>query len=69
MPGGLTGVDVAEQMRAVHPQLPVVYVTGYSASVLDPSQLDGSTPTSLLNKPFSESDLLEIVNTAIGVPA
>jgi two-component system cell cycle sensor histidine kinase/response regulator CckA len=67
MPGGVSGVDVADGLRAVCPRLPVVYMTGYSDAILDPERLDGAT--TLINKPFAESELLDMVATAIGVPA
>ena len=30
MPGGLTGLDLAERLRAVRPNLPIVVLSGYS---------------------------------------
>jgi CheY-like chemotaxis protein len=69
MPGGVTGVDVADGFRARAADLPVVYVTGYSDDILDPERLDGSTRTALLSKPFTESDLLEVVGATLGTPA
>jgi CheY-like chemotaxis protein len=30
LPGHLTGWDVAEHCRAMHPDIPVIYATGYS---------------------------------------
>ena len=67
MPGGVSGVEVADGLRAASPYLPVVYMTGYSDTILDPERLDGST--ALLNKPFAESELLDLMGSAIGVPA
>ena len=67
MPGGLSGVDVADELRAADPRLPVVYMTGYSDTILDPARLEKCT--TLLNKPFAESELLDVVSSAIGVPA
>ena len=66
MPGGLTGVDVADGFRTSAASLPVVYVTGYSDDILDPARIDGSTPTSVLTKPFTEADLLQVVGAALG---
>ena len=68
MPRGVTGVDVADGFRARHLGLPVVYVTGYSDEILDPEHLDG-TRTRLLQKPFSESALLDAVDAALGARA
>jgi signal transduction histidine kinase len=66
MPGGLSGVDVADGFRVRSPDLPVVFMTGYSDDILDRAQLDGSTPTAVLSKPFSEADLLEVLDAVIG---
>jgi signal transduction histidine kinase/CheY-like chemotaxis protein len=66
MPGSLTGVEVADGFRARTSDLPVVFVTGYSDDILDPSRLEGPTPTMLLTKPFTEADLLEAVGVAMG---
>ena len=35
MPGGVSGVDLARRMKAIHPGLPVVLATGYSGETLD----------------------------------
>jgi signal transduction histidine kinase/CheY-like chemotaxis protein len=67
MPGGLTGVDVADSFRARMPRLPVVFMTGYSDTILDPARLEATTPTVLLPKPFTEVQLLEVVGSAMGV--
>jgi two-component system cell cycle sensor histidine kinase/response regulator CckA len=64
MPKGVTGVDVAEGFRSRDTDLPVVFVTGYSDDILEPGSLDGGR-TSLLQKPFSEADLLEAVDHAL----
>ena len=34
LPGGLTGWDIAEKARAIRPDLPVIYTTGYSSDEL-----------------------------------
>ncbi len=41
-------------------------MTGYSDDILDRAQLDGSTPTAVLSKPFSEADFLEVLDAVIG---
>jgi signal transduction histidine kinase len=66
MPGGVTGVGVADGFRRRHPDLPVVFVTGYSDDILDPERLDGIRTTSL-TKPFSEAELLDVLARATGV--
>jgi hypothetical protein len=61
---GMLGNEVARRVRAVRPALPVLYMSGYAQPVLDThgtfaSQID------LLEKPFSEADLLTRVRRAL----
>lgn len=66
MSGALTGVDLAEGLRSRRPELSVVFMTGYSDDILDPERLAGQGPTVLLSKPFSEPELLRVVDSAVG---
>jgi PAS domain S-box-containing protein len=60
----VSGRDVAERIRAKRPELPVVFMSGYSQGVLNPNQeLDPGV--TLLQKPFDEPTLLACVHTAI----
>lgn len=47
LPGQLDGWDLAERARALHPALPVIYVTGYSDE--QPRQVSASV---LVMKPY-----------------
>jgi PAS domain S-box-containing protein len=64
MPGGVSGKDLADRLRQVEPDLPVIFMSGYSAEtifergVLSPSTL-------LVKKPFSAGALLEAVTDAV----
>jgi hypothetical protein len=69
MPGGLTGADVATSFRAEVGDLPVVFVTGYSEDILDLAAFDGPGSTTVLAKPFSEAELLGMIDAALGVQA
>ncbi|WP_188312140.1 hybrid sensor histidine kinase/response regulator [Salinarimonas soli] len=62
MPGGVTGLDLAREVRARHPGLPILLVTGYSA-VADEAVAEGFT---LLRKPY---DLQELAGALDGVLA
>lgn len=67
MPGGLTGVDVAEQLRARRPDLPVVLMTGHSGEAADGPTLAAWRP--ILRKPYATRTLLEAVRAALdGAP-
>jgi CheY-like chemotaxis protein len=56
---GMNGADVARAMRATHPDIPIVFVTGFAES----DQLDAvlERDTGILRKPFAIEDLARIV--------
>jgi two-component system NtrC family sensor kinase len=53
MPGGVTGLDLAREVRARYPRLPILLVTGYSA-VADEAVADGFA---LIRKPYDLPEL------------
>ena len=59
MPGGISGLDLAREIRRRHPHLPIVLATGYveSASAMKDGEF------SLLTKPYS----LEALARALGI--
>lgn len=59
MPGGVTGVQLAREIRRWQPKLPVVLTTGYAEAAA--GLKDGEFP--LLLKPFT----LEALASALGV--
>jgi len=62
MPGGLTGYDVAREARARHPDLKVIYMSGYA----DPAAREGTAEdTPFLPKPFRPDDLARAVGRMI----
>lgn len=56
MPGATNGWDLAEHCRARHPDLPVVYISGYSDVV--PRPVAGGV---LVDKPFALSSVTQLV--------
>jgi CheY-like chemotaxis protein len=66
MPEGVTGRDLAEQLRASRSTLKVILISGYSADVLgkDTDYLH-RTKTGFLQKPFSARALLESVRRCL----
>jgi CheY-like chemotaxis protein len=60
MPGGLTGKDLANRLRADRPGLKVIFCSGYDAHILDASTLQAAG-TRFLTKPFDVSRLTEVV--------
>ncbi len=57
---GITGVVLAERVRRGHPDLPVVYVSGYANPHLASEQLERPN-TTFLQKPFQPQSLLDAV--------
>ena len=51
--GTLNGWDVAEAFRAKHPELPIIYTSGYAVS--PPREVGGSL---YFNKPYDPQDIL-----------
>ena len=62
--GSLTGWDVARRARELHPEMPVVYMTGEAAQEW-PSQ--GVPQSLLLNKPFAPAQMVTAVSTLLNV--
>lgn len=57
LPGGLTGWDIAERARALRPDLPVIYTTGYSSD--GPRLVAGAE---FLRKPYRSAMVLEAID-------
>jgi len=60
---GMQGPDLARQLRARRPSLPVIFMTGYAD--IEAAALSGP----LLRKPFSVPDLEEALRAAAGISA
>jgi two-component system cell cycle sensor histidine kinase/response regulator CckA len=65
MPGGMTGRELADRLRAPDHELPIVFMSGYAADALARRGGDDNGPTDLLQKPFSEEGLLSAIDTAL----
>jgi len=57
---GMKGPDLADQVRALHPAVPVLYTSGYAADSKVNSRVGGPR-TAFLQKPFRQADLLRAV--------
>ena len=60
LPGGMTGVDVAEQAVRLQPGIKVLYTTGYADTTLTPAQ-KLKPDASLIEKPCEKEALLETI--------
>jgi DNA-binding NtrC family response regulator len=61
----LSGPELAERLKAMRPELPVLYMSGYPAGmVMQGAMLDSSVR--LIPKPFTTSDLLAHIDDVLG---
>ena len=65
MPGRLGGWQLAEEARAISPQLRVLFTTGYS----DDTAAGADTDFPLLKKPYHRAELAAQVRKALATPA
>ena len=65
MPGD-SGVDLAAEMKRVRPDVPVLFISGYSANLLGQDGDLADASVHLLLKPFTSDDLLRSVEAALG---
>lgn len=63
MPEGVSGRDLANRLRRQQPQLPVIFMSGYSADVL--GHVDPAKGERFLQKPFAFEVLVETVGEAL----
>ncbi|GAA2638390.1 hybrid sensor histidine kinase/response regulator [Paractinoplanes durhamensis] len=61
----MTGPELAAALRTHHPDLPVLYMSGYTAASLGP-QLHLDDNSMLIEKPFTRSTLLGAIRTLCG---
>jgi CheY-like chemotaxis protein len=63
MPGGMNGLELVEQARALRKGLPVLVTTGYMDELPRGGRGGG---LEILAKPYRQEDLLERVRKALG---
>jgi CheY-like chemotaxis protein len=61
----MTGPELANALRTHHPDLPVLYMSGYTAASLGP-QLNLDDNSMLIEKPFTRSTLLSAIKSLCG---
>jgi CheY-like chemotaxis protein len=67
MPGGMSGFDVARQVRKAHPKVQIILTSGYSAELMnqaDIAQLD----LKVLRKPYRQTELARTFRAALSRP-
>ena len=60
LPGGMSGMDVAAEVRSRWPRVKVLFISGYPETILEDETLDGVS-SSFLAKPFKRAQLAEEV--------
>jgi PAS domain S-box-containing protein len=58
---GMLGTELVEQVKAIRPELGVIFMSGYSHEVLAPEALAEQGAGTFIEKPFSASELLKAV--------
>ena len=70
MPEGMSGRDVAEQIRAQKPQIKVIFMSGYSAEIVGKeTNFFRRVKSFYLHKPFSSQTLIQTVRQCLDEPA
>ena len=61
----LTGIELVKQVKAIRPDLPSILMTGFSEKA-SPELAAAAGARAFLPKPFSVSELLQVVSAALG---
>ena len=64
LPGGVSGIQVARQLRQRAPRLPVLFITGFTEEALDPGEVLGPG-LELMTKPFGLEALVHKVSAML----
>ncbi len=65
LPGGASGPDFAEELRASRPDMKVLFMSGYPAEAAKHNGFLGPDSV-LLNKPFRIAELAQVVKESLG---
>lgn len=65
LPAGINGVQLASQLRVLHPEIKVIYMSGYSDVLVNAGAEMGTGPI-VLEKPFKSDLLRSTVRKALG---
>ena len=64
MAGGTNGLELAERLNTTQPGIKVVYMTGYTADVINPKGM-ADMQDRILQKPFSSHSLLRKIREVL----
>ena len=68
MPGGMSGFDLARQVRERYPAARVILTSGYSAELMNPADI-AQLDLQVLRKPYRQSELARVFRAALADPA
>ncbi len=66
---GMLGTELVDQIKAIRPELGVIFMSGYSHEVLAPEALAEQGAGAFIEKPFSASELLRAVRSLLDAGA
>ena len=61
---GMSGAELARRLGELRPELPVIYMSAYTADILEELLEAGASPV-VLEKPFSQRQLLDALHAAL----
>ncbi|MCD6120393.1 MAG: response regulator [Spirochaetales bacterium] len=64
MPGGMSGPDLVKYLSGIHPEMKVLYISGYTEDTIGHHGVP-ETGTSFLQKPFTSKALLELIRSLL----
>ena len=64
LPGGMNGLETAEEAQKIQPQIKVLFTTGYTETAIVENGLPDTT-VALINKPYRRAELLEKVRSIL----
>ena len=67
MPGGMNGVVLAHEVMRRSPATKVILTTGYAENTLARSDAEGAQ-FDVINKPYTQRDLLKLVRQVLDGP-
>jgi hypothetical protein len=63
---GMLGTELVERVKAIRPELEVIFISGYSHEVLAPEALAEQDGAAFIEKPFNAGELLRAVRDRLG---
>lgn len=57
----MDGIELSKELRAINPDMKILFITGFSASIV-PSSVQIKSKTPVLTKPFHLNDLIGKIN-------